>query len=47
MAGSAEWRCAAATATPGHRETFRLERARRALSGSVVNHDGQYRAYVR
>jgi len=47
MAGSAEWRCAATTAMPGHRETFRLERARRALSASVVHHDGQYRAYVR
>jgi hypothetical protein len=41
MAGSDEWRCAAATVTPGHSATFRLERARRALTAFVVNHDGQ------
>jgi hypothetical protein len=41
MAGSDEWRCAAATVTPGHSATFRLERARRALNAFVVNHDGQ------
>jgi nitrite reductase/ring-hydroxylating ferredoxin subunit len=46
MAGSDEWRCAAATMTPGHSATFRLERAGRALTAFVVNHDGQYRAYV-
>jgi hypothetical protein len=37
MAGSDEWRCAAVTVTPGHRITFRLERARRALNAFVVN----------
>jgi hypothetical protein len=46
MAGSGEWRCAAATVTPGHSVTFRLERARRALNAFVVNHDGRYRADV-
>jgi nitrite reductase/ring-hydroxylating ferredoxin subunit len=46
MAGSDEWRCAAATVTPGHTEPFRLERARHALNAFVVNHDGQCRAYV-
>jgi nitrite reductase/ring-hydroxylating ferredoxin subunit len=46
MAGSDEWRCAAATVTPGPSATFPLERARRALKAFVVNHDGQYRAYV-
>jgi len=46
MAGSDEWRCAAATVTPGHRATFRLARVRRSLNAFVVNHDGQYRAYV-
>jgi nitrite reductase/ring-hydroxylating ferredoxin subunit len=46
MAGSDEWRCAAATAAPGRSATFRLERAGPALDAFVVNHDGQYRAYV-
>lgn len=46
MAGSGEWRCAAATVPPGHTATFRLERAGRTVSGFVVNADGQYRAYV-
>jgi hypothetical protein len=41
MAGPDEWRCSAATVTPGHSATFRLERARRALTAFVVNHDGQ------
>jgi hypothetical protein len=38
MAGSDEWRCAAATVTPGHSVTFRLEHARRALDALVVDH---------
>ena len=46
MAGSDEWRCAAATVPPGHGATFRLERGGRAVNGFVVNHDGQFRAYV-
>jgi len=46
MAGSDQWRCAAATIPPGHSATFRLERADRALNAFVVSHDGQYRAYV-
>ena len=46
MAGSDEWRCAAATVPPGHSATFRLERAGRAVSAFVVNHDSQFRAYV-
>ena len=46
MAGSDQSRCAAATIPPGHSATFRLERAERALNAFVVNHDGQYRAYV-
>jgi nitrite reductase/ring-hydroxylating ferredoxin subunit len=46
MAASDEWRCAAATVPPGRSATFRLERAGRAVSAFVVNHDGQFRAYV-
>jgi nitrite reductase/ring-hydroxylating ferredoxin subunit len=46
MAGSDEWRCAAATVAPGRSATFRLERAERALDAFLVNHDDQYRAYV-
>jgi nitrite reductase/ring-hydroxylating ferredoxin subunit len=46
MAGSDEWRCAAAALTPGHSATVRLERAGRVLNAFVVNHDSQYRAYV-
>ena len=46
MAGSDEWRCAAATVPPGHTATFHLERAGRTVHALVVNHDGQYRAYV-
>jgi hypothetical protein len=34
MAGSDEWRCAAATMTPGHSATFRLERAERRSTHS-------------
>jgi hypothetical protein len=43
MAGSDEWRCAAATVPPGHSATFRLERAGRTVNAFVVNHDGHYR----
>ena len=46
MASPDEWRCAAATVSPGHSATFRLERAGRAVNGFVVNHDGHFRAYV-
>jgi nitrite reductase/ring-hydroxylating ferredoxin subunit len=46
MAGSDEWRCAAATVPPGQSATFRLEHAGRTVQGFVVNHDGHYRAYV-
>jgi len=46
MAGPDEWRCAAATVPPGHTATFRLARDGRTVHGFVVNHDGQYRAYV-
>ena len=46
MAGSDEWRGAIATVPPGHSAVFRLERAGRAVSGFVVNHDGHFRAYV-
>jgi naringenin degradation protein FdeD len=46
MAGSDEWRCAAATVPPGHTATFRLERAGRTVHAFIVNHDGQYRAYI-
>jgi hypothetical protein len=37
MAGSDEWRCAAATLPPGHSATVRLERAARAVNAFVVN----------
>jgi len=46
MAGSDEWRCAAATVPPGHTATFRLQRDGRTVHGFVVNHEGHYRAYV-
>lgn len=46
MAGSDEWRCDIATVPPGHTTTFRLQRAGRTVHGFVVNHEGQYRAYV-
>jgi len=46
MAGSGEWRCAAARVPPGRSAMFRLERAGRAVSAFVVNHDGEFRAYV-
>ena len=46
MAGSDEWRCAAAMVPPGRTATFRLERAGRSVHGFVVNHEGHYRAYV-
>jgi hypothetical protein len=39
MAGSDEWRCAAATVAPGRSATFRRERAGRALNAFVVNHE--------
>ncbi len=46
MAGSDEWRCAAATVPPGRTTTFRLERAGSSVHGFVVNHEGHYHAYV-
>ena len=46
MAGSDEWRCAAATVPPGRTATFRLVRDGRTVHAFVVNHGGQFRAYV-
>src|SRR5262245_9565413 len=46
MTASDEWRCSAATVAPGHTATFRLAHDGRSVSGFVVNHGGQYRAYV-
>jgi nitrite reductase/ring-hydroxylating ferredoxin subunit len=46
MSGSAEWRCAAATVPSGRTATFRIQRDGRTVHGFVVNHGGQYRAYV-
>jgi nitrite reductase/ring-hydroxylating ferredoxin subunit len=46
MSGSAEWRCAAASLTPGHTAKFRLECGGRRVNGFVINHDGVFHAFV-
>jgi nitrite reductase/ring-hydroxylating ferredoxin subunit len=46
MSASGEWRCAARDLAPGQTRTFRLECGGRSVSGFVVNHDGEVRAYV-
>ncbi|MGH7355050.1 MAG: Rieske (2Fe-2S) protein [Candidatus Rokuibacteriota bacterium] len=46
MTDSGEWRCAASALAPGRTLTFRLSCGARAVSGFIVNHGGDYRAYV-
>ena len=46
MTVPAEWRCSAADLTPGQTTKFRLECRGRGVEGFVVNHDGEYHAYV-
>jgi nitrite reductase/ring-hydroxylating ferredoxin subunit len=46
MTAPAEWRCSAADLTPGRTTKFRLECRGRGVEGFVVNHDGEYHAYV-
>src|SRR5437667_3017693 len=46
MTAPAEWRCSAAELTPGRTTKFRLECRGRGVEGFVVNHDGEYHAYV-
>ena len=46
MTAPAEWRCSAADLAPGRTAKFRLACRGRALEGFVVNHDGEYHAYV-
>jgi nitrite reductase/ring-hydroxylating ferredoxin subunit len=41
-----EWRCAASDVAPGHTTKFRLRCGARAVEGFLVNHDGDYHAYV-
>jgi len=42
----AEWRCPAVDLPPGHTAKFRLRCGAREVDGFVINHDGNYRAYV-
>jgi len=46
MADFAEWRCNAADLAPGRTLTFRLECGGRRLHGFLVNHGGEFRAWV-
>jgi nitrite reductase/ring-hydroxylating ferredoxin subunit len=46
MTDPGEWRCDAADLPPGRTAKFRLAGRGRSVEGFVVNHDGQYRAYV-
>ena len=46
MAASGEWRCAASSIAPGRTTKFRLDCAGRTMEGFLVNHDGEYHAYV-
>jgi nitrite reductase/ring-hydroxylating ferredoxin subunit len=41
-----EWRGSSAELTPGRTTKFRLECRGRGVEGFVVNHDGEYHAYV-
>ena len=40
------WRCVAADLPPGRTKKFRLEGATRRVNGFVVNHDGEFAAFV-
>jgi len=42
----ARWTCPAAQLSPGQTATFRLRGQGRDLPGFIVNHRGQYRAWV-
>jgi len=46
MADPAEWRCNASELAPGHTLKFRLVCGNRPLHGFVLNHDGEFRAWV-
>ena len=46
MTAPREWRCAAAAIGPGQTRTFTLGGREREVRGFVVNHDGDYHAYV-
>jgi nitrite reductase/ring-hydroxylating ferredoxin subunit len=46
MTRPGEWRCSAADVQPGRTAKFKLQCGGRAVEGFVVNHDGEYRAYV-
>ncbi len=40
------WRCRVAALPPGQTATFRLRRGGKTVDGFVVNHAGDYHAYV-
>jgi len=46
MSHPAEWRCAAVSLAPGRTAKFRLECGGRRVHGFIVNHDGEFHAYV-
>jgi nitrite reductase/ring-hydroxylating ferredoxin subunit len=46
MTDSGEWRCPAGALGRGRSLTFRLRCGGRSLQGFIVNHDGDYHAYV-
>ena len=46
MSDRAEWRCVAADVAPGQTKKFRLEDDGRRVHGFVVNHDGEFHAFV-
>src|SRR2546425_2149714 len=46
MTAPAEWRGSAAALAPGRTTKFRLECRGRGVEGFVVNHGGEYHAYV-
>jgi nitrite reductase/ring-hydroxylating ferredoxin subunit len=46
MSGSGEWRCSAASVPVGGSAIFRIRSGTRTVSGFLVNHDGDYHAYV-
>jgi nitrite reductase/ring-hydroxylating ferredoxin subunit len=46
MSPTGQWRISAAEIGPGHSAVFRLACGSREVSGFVVNHQGQFHAYV-
>jgi nitrite reductase/ring-hydroxylating ferredoxin subunit len=46
MTAPREWRCLAAALGPGQTQAFTLGCRGRDVKGFVVNHDGDYHAYV-